>query len=76
MQLIEKNEMTMCTIFLCHKQPSDFVYCGYYICKHMREKGRYTTDLKLVSGYSLLGIDAYVYIVRASNTCLIFLWIQ
>ena len=35
----------------------------YCMCEHMRQQGRYTTDPEHVRGYSLLGIDAYVYIV-------------
>jgi len=31
------------------------VYCGYYVCEHVREFGRYTKDPELVSIYSLLG---------------------
>ena len=50
----EKN-MAMSTHYPCHKQPADSVYCGYYVCEHVREFGRYTKDLELVSIYSLLG---------------------
>jgi len=55
--------MTMRTTFPCHKQPKHSVYCGYYMFEHMRVQGRYTTDLERVKGYSLLEIDAYMYII-------------
>ena len=50
----EKN-MAMSTHYPCHKQPADSVYCGYYVCEHVREFERYTIDPELVSIYSLLG---------------------
>ena len=38
-------------------------------------QGRYTADLECVRGYSLLEIDAYVYIVLTlTNICLIFVY--
>jgi hypothetical protein len=58
--------MTLRTNFLCHKQPANSVYSGYYMCEHMRVQGRYITDLERVRDYSLLEIDAYVYIIFAS----------
>jgi len=39
---------------------NEVVYCGYYMCEHMKILGRYTTDLYRVRRYFLLGIDAYV----------------
>ena len=43
------------------------------MCEHMRVQGRYTADPERVRGYSLLEIDAYVYIVLTlTNICLIF----
>jgi hypothetical protein len=54
------SAMTLRTNFLCHKQPANSVYCGYYMCEHMRVQERYTTDPKCIRDYSLLGIDVYV----------------
>ena len=50
-----KNKMVMRTNFPCHKQPAGSVYCGYYMCEHMRELRRYAKDPEWVSIYSLLG---------------------
>jgi hypothetical protein len=50
--------MRIHTNFPCYKQPAGSMYCGYYMCEHMREFGRYTTDPEHVRGYTLLGIDA------------------
>jgi hypothetical protein len=36
--------MTLRTHFPCHKQPAGSMYYGYYMCEHMRELRRYTTD--------------------------------
>ena len=36
---------------------------GTTCAEHMRVQGRYTTDLERVKGYSLLEIDAYMYII-------------
>ena len=49
------KEMVMRTHYPCHNQPSGSMYCGYYVCEHMRELGRYTKDPERVSIYSLLG---------------------
>ena len=50
-----KDKMVMHTNFPCHKQPAGSMYCGYYVCEHMRQLGRYTKDPERVSIYSLLG---------------------
>jgi len=66
--LIERpKEMTMRTKFPYHKQPLGSVYCGYYRYEHMRVQERYTTGSECVRGYTLLGIDAYLYIVFDYN---------
>ena len=44
---------------------NEVVYCGYYMCEHMKILGRYTTDLYRVRIYFLLGIDVYVPFVFA-----------
>jgi hypothetical protein len=44
------TEMNSHTHFPCNKQPVGFVYCAYYMCEHMSELGRYTTDPERVSG--------------------------
>ena len=52
--------MTIRTNFPCHKQSACSVYCGYYMCEHLRVKGRYTSDPERVRDYSLLGIYLHV----------------
>ena len=52
--------MTLCTDFLCDKQPACSVYCRYYLSEHLRVQRRYTTNPKCVWDYSLLGIDVHV----------------
>jgi hypothetical protein len=58
--------MIIRTNFPCHKQPANSVYCGYYMCEHMRVQGRYTIDPEHVRDYSLLEIDVYLHITFAS----------
>ena len=66
--------MTLRTHFSCYKQPACSVYCGYYLCEHLRVQGRYTTDPENVRDYYLLRIDLHVlhYFLRISNTCAYF----
>jgi len=53
-----QEEMMIHAHFPCHKQPTDSVYCGYYMCEHMRGLYKYTTDPQRVRVYILLGIEA------------------
>jgi hypothetical protein len=50
-----KNKIVMRAHYPYHKQPAGSVYCGYYMCEHMRELRRYAKDPEWVSIYSLLG---------------------
>jgi hypothetical protein len=50
-----RKKMAMRKHYPCHKQLAGSVYCGYDVCEHVREFGRYTKDLEPVSIYYLLG---------------------